>query len=67
MAKVKMKTKRAAAKRYRVTGSGNVKTGTKGHRHLLSAKTRKRKRHLRGTRILGKADEKMAKSLLPYA
>lgn len=67
MAKPKMKTKRAAAKRYRVTGSGRVKVGRKGKRHILTGKPRKRKRNLRGTRLLGPSDEPMAKSLLPYA
>lgn len=67
MARQKLKTKRAAAKRYRVTGSGHVKVGQKGTRHILTNKSRKRKRRLRGTRLLGPADEAMAKSLLPYA
>lgn len=62
----KMKTKRAAAKRYRVTGSGRVKTGRKGKRHIFTTKSRKRKRDLRGNRLLGPSDEAMAKSLLPY-
>ncbi|OGQ80944.1 MAG: 50S ribosomal protein L35 [Deltaproteobacteria bacterium RIFOXYA12_FULL_58_15] len=67
MAKPKMKTKRAAAKRYRVTGKGKIKTGRKGHRHILTGKSRKQKNHTRGTRILGPSDEAKAKSLLPYA
>lgn len=67
MAKPKLKTKRAAAKRYRVTGSGKVKTGRKGKRHILTGKTRKHKNRLRGTRILGKADAARAKALMPYA
>ena len=62
----KLKTKRAAAKRYRVTGKGKVKVGRKGKRHILSGKSMKRKRHLRGTLLLGPSDEAMAKSLLPY-
>ncbi len=62
----KLKTKRAAAKRYRITGSGHVKVGKKGKRHLLSNKGRKRKRQLGGTKLLGPSDEAMAKSLLPY-
>lgn len=66
MAKCKMKTKRAAAKRYRVTGSGRVKVGRKGKRHIFTNKGRKRKRDLSGTRILGPSDEAMAKSMLPY-
>lgn len=67
MAKAKLKTKRAAAKRYRVTGSGRIKVGKKGHRHILTGKSRKQKNRTRGTRILGEADEAMAKRLLPYS
>ena len=66
MAKSKLKTKRAAAKRYRVTGSGRVKVGRKGKRHIFTGKTRKQKRNLRGTRLLEGGDEVKALSLLPY-
>jgi len=62
----KMKTKSAAAKRYTITGKGHVKVGHKGKQHLLSSKSRKRKRNLRGGTLIGPSDEKMAKSLLPY-
>lgn len=65
--KAKMKTKKAAAKRYRVTGSGHIKTGHQGHRHILSNKSRKRKRNLRGSQLMGERDVPMAKRLLPYA
>lgn len=67
MAKYKIKTNRAAAKRYRVTGKGRVKVGRKGKRHGFSNKSRKRKRNLTGTMLLGPTDEAMAKSLIPYA
>jgi len=67
MAKIKMKTKRAAAKRYRVTGKGKVKVGRKGKRHLFEGKSRKLLRNRKGTTILSKADEAKALSLLPYA
>lgn len=63
----KMKTKSSAAKRYTVTGKGHVKVGRKGKSHNFSNKSRKRKRNLRGTKLLGETDEQMAKSLLPYA
>ncbi|MBJ81016.1 MAG: 50S ribosomal protein L35 [Myxococcales bacterium] len=66
MAGYKLKTKRAAAKRYRVTGKGRVKVGRKGKRHILSNKSRNRKRGLQGTTLLEGGDEAMAKSLLPY-
>jgi large subunit ribosomal protein L35 len=63
----KLKTKSAAAKRYRVTGSGRVKVGRKGKRHNFSNKSRKRKRQLRGSLFLGPTDEDKAKQMLPYA
>jgi large subunit ribosomal protein L35 len=66
MPKFKMKTKSSAKKRYRVTGSGHVKVGKKGHRHILTGKSRKQKRRLRGARILEGADAVKAKSLMPY-
>lgn len=66
MAKQKLKTKRAAAKRYYVTGSGQVKIGRKGKRHNFSNKNRKRKRDLRGMKLLDPVDQPMAQRLLPY-
>ena len=66
MARQKLKTKSAAKKRYRMTGSGRVKVGRKGKRHILTNKNRKRKRNLRGMLLLCKADEGKAKALMPY-
>ncbi len=66
MAKYKLKTKKSASKRYRVTGSGHVKVGHKGHRHILTGKSRKQKRGTRGTMLLEGADAAKAKTLLPY-
>ncbi|MEE2961044.1 MAG: 50S ribosomal protein L35 [Myxococcota bacterium] len=66
MAKLKLKTKRAAKKRYSLTGKGRVKVGRKGKRHLFVGKSRKRLRNLKGTTHLSAADEPMAKSLIPY-
>ncbi len=63
----KLKTKKAAAKRYRLIGSGQVKVGRKGKRHIFTNKSRKRKRNLRGTMLLGASDVAMAKRMLPYA
>lgn len=62
----KMKTRRAAAKRYKVTGTGKVKYKKQGLRHILSKKTTKRKRHLRQAGLLSPAEEKRARKLLPY-
>ena len=44
----KMKTKKSAAKRFRVRPGGTVKRGQAFKRHILTKKTTKNKRHLRG-------------------
>ena len=62
----KMKTKRAAAKRFKATGSG-LKRGKAYHRHLLGYKRPKRKRNLRQSKLVDKANLKGIKRLLPYA
>ena len=62
----KMKTRRAAAKRYDLTGSGKVKYKKQGLRHILSKKSTKRKRNLRKTGILNAAETKRAHRLMPY-
>ena len=48
----KIKTHKAAAKRFSVTANGKVKINPCGHRHNLGLKTAKRKRHLRSSAIL---------------
>ena len=60
----KMKSNRAAAKRYRVTGTGKVVRNQAYKRHLLTDKTTKNKRGLRSSVVVSKADEKRAKRLL---
>ncbi len=62
----KIKTKRGAAKRFKVTGSGKVKRARGYRRHILTAKSRKKKRHLRAPAIISPANEKAIKRLLPY-
>jgi large subunit ribosomal protein L35 len=62
----KMKTRRAAAKRYKVGANGKVKYKKQGLRHILSKKSTKRKRKLRKTGVLSKAETVRAKVLLPY-
>lgn len=63
----KMKTKRAAAKRYKVSGTGKIMVASGGKRHLLSRKARKRKRQLKGMHVADVTKQKQAKLLLPYA
>lgn len=58
----KMKTHKSARKRFRVTASGKLKRRQAGKKHLLSHKTGKRKRHLRGSVIeTGKLAKKYIK------
>jgi large subunit ribosomal protein L35 len=63
----KMKTRKSASKRYKVTATGKVKYKKMGLRHILTKKTTKRKRHLRQGGILSPAETKKIKTLLPYA
>ena len=60
----KMKTHRGAAKRFKVTSKGRVKRGHSMHSHILTKKSPKRKRNLRGTTVMAKADEARVKRML---
>lgn len=63
----KMKTKKSAAKRYSLTGSGKVKYKKMNLRHILTKKSSKRKRGLRHSGILAPAQVyQIKKKLLPY-
>jgi large subunit ribosomal protein L35 len=63
----KMKTRRAAAKRFTVTGSGKIRARHGGKSHLLAHKSRKRKRRLAKIRVLHPAMAEHAARALPYA
>jgi large subunit ribosomal protein L35 len=63
----KLKTNRAAAKRFRVTKSGKVKYKKAFTRHHAWAKNRNRKRGLRKPGILGKTEGVAIKRLMPNA
>jgi len=60
----KMKSKRAAAKRFKVTGSGKVKRFHAFSSHILTKKSRKRKRNLRKSAMVHKTNEKRIKQLI---
>jgi large subunit ribosomal protein L35 len=62
----KMKTNRAAAKRFKMTASGKVKRRRAYLRHILVNKTRKQKRRLSKSVLVHKSNEKAIKRLLPY-
>jgi large subunit ribosomal protein L35 len=63
----KLKTLRAAAKRFKRTASGKFKRNQAYHRHILSSKSAKRKRHLREETTVAAADKKSVERMLPYA
>ncbi len=62
----KIKTRKSAAKRYHLTGTGKVKYKKQGLRHILTKKSSKRKSRLRQPAILSKVEQKRAHVLLPY-
>ena len=60
----KVKTHKASAKRFSVTGTGKVKMNHCHHRHKLGLKTAKRKRHLRTAGYVNEAMAANIKSLI---
>lgn len=62
----KMKTNRGARKRFKVKKNGQVKFFHPNKRHILTKKSTKRKRHLRGSSEMRVADANLVKQLLPY-
>ncbi|HBE73131.1 MAG TPA: 50S ribosomal protein L35 [candidate division Zixibacteria bacterium] len=61
----KVKTSKSASKRMRTTGTGKVRRNRAGKSHLLSCKTRKRKRLLRQGTVVDGANLKRIRHLLP--
>ena len=62
----KIKTKRAAAKRFTKTGSGNLKRTKAYKSHILTKKTTKRTRNLRQAAMTDATNVKTMKKILPY-
>lgn len=62
----KLKTNRAAAKRFTKTGTGKLKRNKAYKRHILTKKTTKHKRALRKQAMMDKTNEKVMKKILPY-
>lgn len=62
----KMKTNKAAAKRFRVTGTGRVRRPKCGANHFMGNKNSKRLRRLRQNDLVDKSFEKRIHILLPY-
>jgi large subunit ribosomal protein L35 len=62
----KMKTNRAAAKRFRVSGSGRIRRSKSGLNHGMQEKSKKRLRRLRKNDMVDGVLTKRIKLLLPY-
>ncbi|MBV8176661.1 MAG: 50S ribosomal protein L35 [Verrucomicrobia bacterium] len=60
------KTKKAVAKRFKITATGKVLRGQASRQHQLSSKNAKRKRQLAKAAVLDKTDEKRIKANLPF-
>jgi large subunit ribosomal protein L35 len=63
----KIKTHRGAAKRFRKTGTGKIRRNKAFTSHILTKKTTKRKRHLRGMTGVATGDQRAIRTMLPYA
>ncbi len=62
----KMKTSRAAAKRFKLTGTGKLKRAKAYKSHILTKKSTKRKRNLRQAAMTDATNFKNMKKILPY-
>ena len=60
----KMKTRRGAAKRFKISGSGRIKRNKANHRHMLVRRSNKVKRKMRQTGVLAPGDLKLVKAML---
>ena len=63
----KLKTHRGAAKRFKKTATGKFRRSAAFKRHILTSKTTKRKRSLRGSQEVSERDSDRIKRMLPYA
>jgi len=62
----KLKTNKSAAKRFKKTGSGRFKHRNANRNHILTKKSTKRKRHLRGMDIVDDTSMGHIKQMMPY-
>jgi large subunit ribosomal protein L35 len=63
----KLKSRKGIAKRFKITKQGKIKRQKAGRGHLLTHKSRKRKRMLRKQALVSKAEAKTIRMLLPYS
>jgi len=62
----KLKTHRGAAKRFKKTGTGKIVRASAFKRHILTSKTTKSKRHMRGSKTVSEGDAVKIRLMLPY-
>jgi large subunit ribosomal protein L35 len=62
-----MKTKSGAAKRFKIRAGGSVKRSQAFKRHILTKKTTKNKRQLRGTAEVHSTNTASVRAMMPYA
>lgn len=63
----KIKTVKSASKRFKVTGSGNIKRRKANLRHILTKKAPKRKRHLREMTEIHDSDKRLVRKMLGHS
>ena len=63
----KLKTNKAVRKRFKISATGKVRVSKTKRRHLLSYKSRKMKRHLKGLVGVDPTNEKQLKEAMPYS
>ena len=63
----KLKTRKAAAKRFKATGTGKFMRRRAFHNHLLDHKSPKQKRHLKTKAVVDRTDEERVTLMMPYA
>ena len=62
----KLKTHRGAAKRFKKTGTGKIVRASAFKRHILTSKSTKVKRHMRGPKAVADVDAAKLRLMLPY-
>ena len=60
----KMRTRRGAAKRFKLSGSGRIKRNKANHRHMLIRRSHKAKRKMRQAGLVSSPDRKLVKAML---
>ena len=63
----KMKSKKSAAKRFKVRPGGTIKRSQAFMRHILTKKSTQRKRKLRGTTNVHDSNKRAVRAMLPYS